>query len=394
MSSVKSLPVNLTDAQIEEFGREIDEIGRAAKAKRGAQDRRYLLRIIRIQIMLSIVGRAIILGSFFFLPGFEHQFSGAVYVLSCLAIGAIVLGFAKILQTMEIGHNVLHGQWDWMNDPKINSKTWEWDFMSPSDRWQNSHNVSHHYWTNVLGKDIDIGYQVMRVTPLQAWSMKYLPQPLYFILLMMFFETAIAFHEKEIFDVIERRKKLKDIKPLLGHIFRKVWIQVRKDYLYWPAIAVLLMLPFSLHYDIILFGVFVLVYLANLLANTMRSAWAFICVFCGHFPEGVHNFTEEQVQDESRGQWYLRQLLGSANFNGGPLMHVISGNVSLQIEHHLFPDLCSNRYAEVAPQVKAVAEKYGLPYNTASIWRQFGSTWSKNLRLAFPGGKLPSYGTS
>ena len=112
-------------------------------------------------------------------------------------------------------------------------------------------------------------------------------------------------------------------------------------------------------------------------------------IFCGHFPADVYNFTEEQVEGESRGQWYIRQLLGSANITGGPLFHVMSGNLSHQIEHHLFPDLCSNRYPEVAPRVKAMADRYGLPYNSAPLWRQFGTTWLKNLRLAFPGGTLP-----
>jgi NADPH-dependent stearoyl-CoA 9-desaturase len=122
----------------------------------------------------------------------------------------------------------------------------------------------------------------------------------------------------------------------------------------------------------------------------MRNIWAFMIIFCGHFPEGVHNFTKEQVEGETRARWYVRQLLGSCNIQGGPLFHVLSGNLSHQIEHHLFPDMCSNRYPEIAPRVRAAAERYGLPYNTGSLWRQFGTTWLKNLRLAFPGGADPT----
>ena len=39
-------------------------------------------------------------------------------------------------------------------------------------------------------------------------------------------------------------------------------------------------------------------------------------------------------------------------------MHLMTGNLSHQIEHHLFPDLPSNRYAEIAPRVEALFDKY------------------------------------
>jgi NADPH-dependent stearoyl-CoA 9-desaturase len=113
--------------------------------------------------------------------------------------------------------------------------------------------------------------------------------------------------------------------------------------------------------------------------------WAFSIIFCGHFPEGTQEFTAEECEDESRGHWYFRQLLGSANIRGGKLFHIISGNLSHQIEHHLFPDLPANRYQEIATEVEEVCERYGLPYNSRSFTAQLGSTWRKIWRLALPG---------
>jgi linoleoyl-CoA desaturase len=107
-------------------------------------------------------------------------------------------------------------------------------------------------------------------------------------------------------------------------------------------------------------------------------------IFCGHFPAGVHVFTREQVAHETRAAWYLRQILGSCNIRGGRLFHVLSGNLSHQIEHHLFPDMPSNRYPEVAPRVRAVCARYDVPYNTGSFRRQLGTTLWKILVLAFP----------
>ena len=77
-------------------------------------------------------------------------------------------------------------------------------------------------------------------------------------------------------------------------------------------------------------------------------------------------------------------MLGSANITGSKVMHFMTGNLSFQVEHHLFPDLPSNRYAEIAPQVQALFEKYGLTYVTGSLPRQVGSAWKKVFRLSLP----------
>ena len=105
---------------------------------------------------------------------------------------------------------------------------------------------------------------------------------------------------------------------------------------------------------------------------------------CGHFPRGAETFTEAEVAGETRGGWYVRQMLGSANIKGSRLFHLMSGNLSFQIEHHCFPDLPSNRYAEIAPKVRAVCERYGLAYSTGHFTKQYGSVLWKIVRLGFP----------
>ena len=358
MTTKTPLPVTLSDDDIEAFGREVDAIYYETLASRGEKDRLYILRLIRTQRTLALAGRVVIFASLLLLPSWGYALSGWNTTLVTMALGVIMLGIAKILENMEIAHNVLHGQWDWMKDPEIQSNTWEWDNMSPADRWMHSHNVVHHTWTNVVDRDLDVGY-------------------------------GVALHEQALVDVIEGRMDRKEMAPLWRRIGNKVWGQVRKDYLMWPGLAALLAMPIALVTEVSPLTVFLLVAGANAVANIIRNVWAFVIIFCGHFPEGVYSFTEDQVDGESRGQWYLRQLLGSANITGGPLFHVMTGNLSHQIEHHLFPDMCSNRYPEVAPRVRALAARYGLPYNSASLWRQFGTTWRNNLRLALPGGKLP-----
>jgi linoleoyl-CoA desaturase len=67
-------------------------------------------------------------------------------------------------------------------------------------------------------------------------------------------------------------------------------------------------------------------------------------------------------------------------------MHIMTGNLSYQIEHHLFPDLPSNRYQEIAPRVEDLFRRYGLRYTTGPLPKQVGSAWAKIIRLSFPNG--------
>ena len=77
------------------------------------------------------------------------------------------------------------------------------------------------------------------------------------------------------------------------------------------------------------------------------------------------------LEHETRAEWYLRQMLGAANFDAGPVLAFSSGNLCYQIEHHLFPDLPSNRYAQIAVRVRALCDKYDLPYTSGSLVRQY-----------------------
>ena len=123
---------------------------------------------------------------------------------------------------------------------------------------------------------------------------------------------------------------------------------------------------------------------ANATANLIRNYWSYMVIFCGHFPDGTEKFTREEYENETQPEWYLRQMLGSANFHAGPLMAFMSGNLCYQIEHHLFPDLPSNRYAEISERVRALCEKYDLPYTTGPLARQYWQSFWTIFKLALP----------
>jgi linoleoyl-CoA desaturase len=120
------------------------------------------------------------------------------------------------------------------------------------------------------------------------------------------------------------------------------------------------------------------------LANVIRNVWSNAVIFCGHFPDGAEKFTKADMENETRGQWYLRQMLGSANIDAGPVMAFMTGNLSYQIEHHLYPDLPSNRLAEISVRVREVCDKYDLPYTTGSFLVQYSKAWRTIAKLSLP----------
>ncbi len=368
---------HLSPQQVQEFGRELDAMREEVIASRGERDRRYILRVIRTQRAIGVAGRALIFLSILCLPAWEHVLASRLNFGLLLAAGVLCLALAKILENMEVAHNVLHGQWDWMKDPAIQSSTWEWNHGCPSDQWMHSHNVVHHTWTNVLGRDRDIGYGMLRVTREQRW--------LNALMMALLFEWFIALHDLEINRLLSGKKTWAEARPQWRAIRRKVALQSLKDAVLWPLLGTLLASPFALSgVGPSLWQVFLIVLGANIVANVLRNLWTFMIIFCGHFPAGVHHFSRSSVDGETRAEWYVRQLLGSCNIRGSALFHVLSGNLSHQIEHHLFPDLPSNRYPELAPRVQALASRYGLPYNVGSLSRQFGTTVWKLISLSSP----------
>ena len=345
---------HLSEADIAALGRELDAIRERVLADRGQRDADYIHRLIRFQRSLEVASRGILLFSLF--P-------------PAWLAGTAGLSVSKILENMELGHNILHGQWDWMRDPAIHSTTWEWDNVTPADMWKHSHNELHHTYTNVLGKDNDLGYGIMRVDEDQRWHRFYLAQPLWNFINMMAFEYGIAAYDLEIGKVIKGRRDKKEFFGQAKRVLRKIRANVVKDFVVHPLLSG----PSA-----------VTTVTANLTANVVRNIWTHSVIMCGHFPSGVQTFTKDSIEGETRDEWYLRQMLGAANIDGGPLMHLMSGNLSFQIEHHLFPDLPSNRYQEIAPEVREVFERYGLPYVSGPMAKQLAQAWWKVIRLSLP----------
>jgi fatty acid desaturase len=411
----------LSDEQIEAIGKEFDELHDQVFEDLGERDSKYIHGIIDLHRRLALLGRVLLVGS--------------RYRPLWLA-GTATLSLAKILENMEIGHNVMHGQWDWMNHPVINSSSWDWDSASTAEAWKHSHNYEHHTYTNIRGLDRDLGYEIMRIDPHQKWNPVYLAQPFYNLILAAFFEWGVALHDLN-FEAIRSGEKSKaKVRRELKGMAGKARTQITKDYIAFPVLSGLINTGVDLalaaagierspvaprklsrrekararaldaaarvrrqkpsqKYGLIgelierksFRQPFKSTLTADFVSNIVRNVWAYAIIFCGHFPDQTYTFSQDETKDESRGARHVRQLVGAANIEGGPLFHVISGNLGYQVEHHLYPDMPSTRYGEIAPRVREICEKYELPYNTGPFFQQIGQVQRTIIRLAFPGGK-------
>ena len=281
---------HLTEADIEALGRELDQIRTDIEESLGQRDTDYIRRVIKVHRGLEAAARLLLCASRYRTPQIA---------------GTVMLATAKVIEMMELGHNISHGQWDWMNDPEIHSTNWEWDFIGPSAHWKRSHNYVHHTYTNVYGMDEDLGFAVLRMTRDEPWRPIHLLQPVTNLLIAASFEWAIAVHDW----ALERRHtdlprgQLRS-KPNI-ELARKIARQLGKDLLLIPALS-----GRGFRHTLA----------ANASALLLRNLWSYLVIMCGHFPDGAEKFSTEQLEGETHGEWYLRQLLGTTNFTAGPVL--------------------------------------------------------------------------
>ncbi|BDG08571.1 fatty acid desaturase family protein [Anaeromyxobacter paludicola] len=293
--------------------------------------------------------------------------------------GVAALTVYKVLENMEIGHNVLHGQYDFMHDPLLGSATYEWEMVGTAKSWKRAHNATHHVFTNVIGRDRDFGYDAFRFSADVPWRPFHLVQPLLSPLSGLFFEYSIGAYDLGLLDVLgprsargegPRRRPAHEVARDLWAFARKVARKGAVEYVLYPGLAG----PFAPK-----------VLLGNALADGFRNVWAYAVIYCGHLTERTATFSEEELATEDRTGWYARQVTGSSNFEASRIVHVLSGHLGFQIEHHLFPNLPAWRYPEMAPRVRDICERHGLRYATGSLASQFASAMRRLVRFALPG---------
>lgn len=354
--STVSKSAHLTPEQTEEFGRRVEQIRQDVMQSLGEQDAKYIYKVRNFVRYTEIASRGMLM------------FCGWIPPVWLLGTG--LLGISKIVENMELGHNVMHGQFDWLNEPSLNGNTYDWDTIASGDDWRETHNYVHHTYTNIVGKDHDVGYGILRVSDQQKWEPRHLFNIPLALQLMFFFEWYVGVQNLHLEDaLVYKTKSWKQVWKDAAKVRKKATRQILKDYVFFPVISGPMFLP---------------VFAGNVVANIIRNLWSSAVIFNGHFTEDAETFEPDNTDIETKAEWYLRQIRGSSNFSGTEWLHFMSGNLSHQIEHHLFPDMPANRYKEVAPKIKALCAEYGINYNEANFMRQFWSVWVRLVKCSLP----------
>jgi NADPH-dependent stearoyl-CoA 9-desaturase len=353
----------LSPEQSRSLRAELDALRQEYTAKIGAPDAEYIRAVRAVARGARTAGRILVHFSL------EPVSWGA---------GVAALAIYKALENMEIGHNVLHGQYDFMRDASLSSSTYEWDMVGTAKSWKRAHNATHHVFTNVIGRDRDFGYNAFRFSADVPWRPFHLLQPVISPLSGLFFQYSIGAYDLGLLDALgpkpsgaarPRRRPAREVARDLWAFARKATAKGFVEYVFYPALAG----PFAPK-----------VLAANALANSLRNGWAYAVIYCGHLTERTATFREEDLASEDRAGWYARQVMGSSNFEASRIVHVLSGHLGFQIEHHLFPNIPAWRYPEMAPRVREICARHGLPYGTGSLASQFTSAMRRLVRFAVP----------
>ena len=357
----------LPKEQTEALAAELDTLYKSVMDSLDAKDARYIHRIYATVVYSELMARGLLATA--------GRLSSKRNQVGMWLLGTTLLSFSKILNNMELGHNVMHGQYDWMQHPHLNSQNFDWDIVCPAPLWKHSHNYLHHTFTNIVNRDHDVGYHLIRVTDEQSWTPSDRYNPFKTMILALGFEWAVAFHDIQI--SVDEYADDPELHPILQQksrdLFAKIARQVGKDYIALPAVAGLALGRRSA----------VTTLSGNITANIVRNLWTWAVIFCGHLTDQAHIYTHLD-DNESRGDWYVRQILGSSNVKGGALFHILTGNLSHQIEHHIFPDMPAHRYASIALQVQAICRKYNLTYNTGHFGKQFKEVLGRIMYFSKP----------
>jgi NADPH-dependent stearoyl-CoA 9-desaturase len=365
------------------FQQELDDIRARVLSHLGEEDARYVKTLLWLSRGLVVLGRGLLVLGAWFWPTWW--------------LGVLALTVSHLIETMELGHNLMHGQFNWMNDRRFSGKDFRWGFACEPEDWRHFHNLTHHHYANVLGRDRDYGS--LRLSAEKPWRPAHLAQPFMALVSAVSFEWGVAVHNLQ----LERRKAdpegfARRHGALWPRTRARMAFIARREYVWWPLVgaAAGAALAWATAGQVSGHAMWAAwtgawqggtaVLLGNVMASVFRSVWGFFIIACGHFTAEAHMFDEADLAGETKAQWYLRQVLSAANFRGGTWLQVLSGHASHQIEHHIYPDLPSNRLAQIAPWVEEVCKRHGVPYNTGSLGWQVWTVVLRIVRHSFPGG--------
>jgi NADPH-dependent stearoyl-CoA 9-desaturase len=357
------------DQRIAEFGRALDALKAEVEAALGEEDAKHILGIGKLSRRMEVAGRTLL----------QLSFDPVTF---SLATGMLFVH--KALELMEIGHPALHGCYDGLPGcEKYASASFDWKTPVDEGSWKKVHNVKHHQFTNIVGKDPDMNFAMLRLSARVPYQLAHLLQPISNVFTWFGFGTALNLHVTGMLDIYVQQGQLQvlpDLQPATVAnanklFFSKMARHYGREYVLFPLLAG----PFAGK-----------VFLGNLLSEVARDLWAAAIIYCGHV--GARDYPEG-TEPPTRAHWYALQAEAGRDCDVPEFVSILCGALDKQIEHHLFPRLPPNRLRQIAPRVRELCKEYGIEHRHGS-WRQtLGSVLSELFRLSAADAKAeePSY---
>jgi NADPH-dependent stearoyl-CoA 9-desaturase len=348
-------PVDSEARRIAAFGQAIEALRRELEPQVGETDAAHIQRIGKLSARLEVLGRGLI--HFSFEP-------------VSFTAGTVALWAHKILELMEIGHMALHGAYDGLpGADRFQSQSFHWKAPIDEASWKQGHNVRHHQFTNIVGRDPDLDFGKLRLSARVPYQGAHALQPWSNIASWFGFASAINLHVTGILDAYFKdapSEVLPDRAPATirtaQRTFVSKWLRYHaREYLLFPLLAG----PF-----------FPKVLLANWLSEVGRDLGAAAIIYCGHV--GVRDYPRE-TEPPTRAHWYAMQVEASRDVELPEWLSILCGALDYQIEHHLFPRLPPNRLREIKPRVRAICEAHGVEYRSEG-WPQALRSVIRELR--------------
>ena len=294
-------------------------------------------------------------------------------------LSGVLLGIGNVTRWADLTHPILHGAYDKVpNVPRQYTKKYyargynryvDWlDWIKP-EAWEYEHNIMHHYH---LGEDDDPDNVERNMQWLiQSKTPMFLRRIFVYLFAMTWKFTYYAPNTMRILENKERRKrKMPEISSYnylpFNSLGMKLWKESYLPYGLVRFVAIpLLFLPLGIQ---AVWSALIIMLIAEAYANLH----SFLVIVPNHSAGDIYQFSEPH---KSQGEFYLRQIMGSVNYNTGTdLIDFTQGFLNYQIEHHLFPNTPQSYQQRMQPLVKEVCKKHNIEYRQESVWKRIGMT--------------------
>ncbi len=356
------------DVDKEQLERDINEI-KETMAPVGQEDFEHLLKLEKWGRAFTLGGVVVmvLMAIFGIISGFWF------WVLATVA--ALALSTGNVARWADVVHPILHGAYDKVpNIPKRYTKKYfakgarryvDWlDWIKPQ-AWEYEHNIMHHYH---LGESEDPD----NVEKNLQWLIRSkTPMFIRYIIIYAFAGMwKFLYYAPNTLRILENKKR-RDADKLEIKDFQ---LDPRKEH------GLELWMEYLLPYIVIKFVLFPVLFLPFgttaavnaliilLLAEFFANLHSFLVIVPNHSAEDIYMFNEPH---KSTGEFYLRQIMGSVNYNtGSDWIDFLHGFLNYQIEHHLFPNMPHSYYQKMQPIVKEICKKHNLEYRQESVFKR------------------------